>query len=42
VSSPNAARPPTRLAHQAFELVGDGTTFIPRPPPPEAALIITG
>ena len=32
-----------RLAHQAFELVfGFGTTFMPRPPPPDAALIRTG
>ena len=31
------------LAHQAFELVvGAATTFMPRPPPPDAALIRTG
>ena len=31
-----------RLAHQAFELVFVCTTFMPRPPPPDAALISTG
>ena len=31
------------LLHQRFELVfGRCTTFMPRPPPPDAALMITG
>ena len=30
------------LAHQTFELLFASTTFMPRPPPPEAALISTG
>ena len=31
------------LLHQAFELVlRTATTFMPRPPPPDAALMITG
>ena len=43
VVAERGARLGRRLAHQAFELVlGSGTTFMPRPPPPEAALISTG
>jgi hypothetical protein len=30
------------LAHQRLELVLDWHTFMPRPPPPDAALMMTG
>jgi hypothetical protein len=31
-----------RLLHQGFEAVLGRDTFMPRPPPPDAALMITG